>query len=153
MEFPPETSLFSSGPKRVFEKSSMFDDFEDRTRHYEKNYGGSNSRQYSEINNNVKRPSYITPSSRSAVPTSASSGKPLAKLNFTGTQITPGLQNGTTHNGMNLRTGQSIVHERFGKGRISEIEGTEGNCTITVDFDNSGSKRLLLKFARFNLLD
>jgi DNA helicase-2/ATP-dependent DNA helicase PcrA len=57
------------------------------------------------------------------------------------------------HNGQNLHVGQSILHERFGVGTINEIDGSEGSCTITVEFKNSGSKRLLLKFARFTLLD
>jgi len=146
MDFPPEASLFSSGSRGTFKKSSGFDGFEGST-----NYGGGGSKPYS--GGNAARPSFNVPSSRSAVPPSVSPGKKLVKLPSSGTQSPTDSQTETMHNGQNLRTGQNILHEKFGKGKISEIEGTGGNCTITVEFENSGSKRLLLKFARFTLLD
>ncbi len=59
----------------------------------------------------------------------------------------------TQHNGATLRTGQTILHERFGQGSIQLIEGSGSDCTITVHFENAGIRKLLLKFARFNVLD
>lgn len=55
------------------------------------------------------------------------------------------------HNGMNLRAGVRILHERFGKGTITQIEGNGNDLKITVAFDNAGTKRLLVKFSRFTL--
>jgi DNA helicase-2/ATP-dependent DNA helicase PcrA len=58
-----------------------------------------------------------------------------------------------SHGSNDLRIGQSILHERFGKGQILGFDGSEGSSTMTVEFEHSGSKRLLLKFAKFTLLD
>jgi DNA helicase-2/ATP-dependent DNA helicase PcrA len=44
--------------------------------------------------------------------------------------------------------GDIVEHERFGKGTISSIEGQPPNTTATVEFDNNGSKKLLLRFAK-----
>lgn len=44
--------------------------------------------------------------------------------------------------------GDYVEHERFGRGRIMSIEGQSPNTTATVEFDNEGSKKLLLRFAR-----
>ena len=52
-----------------------------------------------------------------------------------------------------LRVGQTIVHERFGEGEVERIDGTGENCKATVRFCNAGVKQLLLKFARFKVLD
>ena len=47
-----------------------------------------------------------------------------------------------------LEEGDRVEHERFGKGIILSIEGTPPNNTATVDFELSGSKKLLLRFAK-----
>jgi len=52
-----------------------------------------------------------------------------------------------------LSVGQHIEHERFGMGEILKIEGTGSNCKATVQFQNVGIKQLLLKFARFKIVD
>lgn len=44
--------------------------------------------------------------------------------------------------------GDSVEHERFGRGKITSIEGQAPNTTATVDFLKSGSKKLLLRFAK-----
>jgi DNA helicase-2/ATP-dependent DNA helicase PcrA len=54
---------------------------------------------------------------------------------------------GGSYNG-ELSEGDSILHERFGKGIIISIEGAPPNTTATVDFENNGRKKLLLRFAR-----
>lgn len=54
-------------------------------------------------------------------------------------------------NGLNV--GCRIVHERFGQGIITQIEGTGDNTKATVQFTNAGEKQLLLKFARFKIID
>jgi ATP-dependent DNA helicase UvrD/PcrA len=48
--------------------------------------------------------------------------------------------------------GDSVQHERFGKGKIISIEGQSPNTTATVDFKNKGSKKLLLRFAKLRKL-
>jgi len=48
--------------------------------------------------------------------------------------------------------GDSVQHERFGNGTIVSIEGQPPNTTATVDFENHGSKKLLLRFAKLRKL-
>ncbi len=51
-----------------------------------------------------------------------------------------------------LAEGDAVQHERFGKGEIISIEGQPPNTTATVDFENNGKKKLLLRFAKLNKL-
>lgn len=51
-----------------------------------------------------------------------------------------------------LTVGAIIEHQRFGRGTVLKIEGTGENCKATIRFDDSGTKQLLLKFARFNII-
>jgi DNA helicase-2/ATP-dependent DNA helicase PcrA len=44
--------------------------------------------------------------------------------------------------------GDNVVHERFGQGVIVSIEGEAPNNTASVDFENGGKKKLLLRFAK-----
>ena len=52
-----------------------------------------------------------------------------------------------------VSVGQHIEHERFGRGVISRLEGDADNCKATVEFVNAGVKQLLLKYARFKVVD
>lgn len=47
-----------------------------------------------------------------------------------------------------LSEGDMVQHERFGNGVVTRIEGEAPNTTATVEFENNGSKKLLLRFAR-----
>jgi DNA helicase-2/ATP-dependent DNA helicase PcrA len=51
-----------------------------------------------------------------------------------------------------LSLGNTIMHERFGKGIITELAGEGENAKATVDFKNFGKKQLLLKFAKFEII-
>lgn len=53
----------------------------------------------------------------------------------------------------NLQVGNRIEHSRFGRGVVKKIEGTGLDTKATVEFDNAGQKQLLLRFARFTVLD
>ncbi len=44
--------------------------------------------------------------------------------------------------------GDIVIHERFGQGVIVSIEGETPNNTASVEFDNHGKKKLLLRFAK-----
>ncbi len=54
-----------------------------------------------------------------------------------------------TNNIYGLSVGDRISHTRFGNGTVVKIEGNDENCKAAVQFDNLGSKQLLLKFAKF----
>ena len=47
-----------------------------------------------------------------------------------------------------LRTGDAIEHDRFGKGLILEITGTPPDLKAKIEFEKHGTKILLLKYAR-----
>lgn len=51
-----------------------------------------------------------------------------------------------------LSEGCRIEHQRFGIGKVLKIEGTGENTKATVEFQNAGTKQLLLKFAKFIIL-
>jgi DNA helicase-2/ATP-dependent DNA helicase PcrA len=48
----------------------------------------------------------------------------------------------------NIKTGMEVQHDRFGKGKVLQVEGDKA----TVFFPNVGQKQLLLKFARLTIL-
>ncbi|HBF05977.1 MAG TPA: ATP-dependent DNA helicase, partial [Prevotella sp.] len=54
--------------------------------------------------------------------------------------------------GGNLREGMKIEHQRFGVGTILKLEGSGENAKATVEFVHSGTKQLLLKFAKFTII-
>ena len=51
-----------------------------------------------------------------------------------------------------LHLGSVIEHQRFGVGTVDKLEGEGENLKATVSFKNTGTKMLLLKFARFKIL-
>lgn len=74
-------------------------------------------------------PSSLKPIRQAAVPTSSS-----------GNQLT-------------VTPGQTIEHERFGRGKVLSIDGSGENIKATVAFENTGTKHLLLRFARFKVVE
>ena len=52
-----------------------------------------------------------------------------------------------------VRAGQMIEHERFGLGEVIRVEGTGDNAKATIHFKNAGDKQLLLRFARFKVIE
>ena len=52
-----------------------------------------------------------------------------------------------------LQEGVKIEHQRFGRGTVLKIEGTGENTKATVEFVHSGTKQLLLKYAKFTVVD
>ena len=51
-----------------------------------------------------------------------------------------------------IQAGMEIFHERFGRGKVVEIEGTGQNRKATVFFKSVGDKQLLLRFAKLRVL-
>jgi DNA helicase II / ATP-dependent DNA helicase PcrA len=52
-----------------------------------------------------------------------------------------------------LQSGMTVEHERFGKGKILQIEGLAGNKKAVVFFEGIGQKQLLLKFAKLKIIN
>ncbi len=52
-----------------------------------------------------------------------------------------------------LKEGNVIEHERFGRGVVTAIEQSGGDKRAFVEFDSAGQKQLLLKFAKFKIVE
>lgn len=57
------------------------------------------------------------------------------------------------HSVSDLKQGMLISHDKFGKGKIMDFGHISGEDSITVDFGALGIKKLILKFAKFNILE
>ena len=66
-------------------------------------------------------------------------------------RIAPSTPSGSGNNP--LRIGQVIEHERFGIGDVVNVEGSGENAKATIKFRNVGVKQLLLKFARYKIIE
>lgn len=53
----------------------------------------------------------------------------------------------------NLKVGYNVLHERFGKGKIIEINGNGNDKKATIFFPKEGSKTLLLRFAKLEVVE
>lgn len=107
-----------------------------------------------------KKPTYTTPYSDSeyhdATEPASPSSRPAPKLKRVAPADNPfksttasHTESTETNNIYGLSVGDRISHTRFGNGTVVKIEGNDENCKATVQFDNLGSKQLLLKFAKF----
>ena len=48
----------------------------------------------------------------------------------------------------NLRTGDTVYHDKFGRGTILNISGNWPDSKAVIEFETQGQKVLLLKFAK-----
>ena len=80
----------------------------------------------------------------------------------TGGQVTPrGLKSmselnskaGSGDSNIDIKVGYNVEHERFGKGKVTKLEGSGVDRKATIFFPHAGAKTLLLKFAKLTILD
>ena len=67
-----------------------------------------------------------------------------------GTMLSPSSASGAGVAG--VQPGQTIEHERFGRGEVLRVEGAGDNAKATIRFEHAGEKQLLLRFARFKVI-
>ena len=53
---------------------------------------------------------------------------------------------------INIKINDVVFHERFGRGQVKEIEEDGENSRATINFNNSGEKKVLLKFAKLKVI-
>jgi len=53
---------------------------------------------------------------------------------------------------INIIEGATVIHNRFGKGIVIRVEGENSNTKALINFDISGEKQLLLKFAKLKVI-
>lgn len=85
---------------------------------------------------------FVPPSRPSFMPPSAHSAG----------SITPSPSRGREEVGAALSVGTPVVHERFGRGIVQALEGTGIDAKATVQFENAGTKVLMLRFAKLTVL-
>lgn len=76
----------------------------------------------------------------------ADSGEPKA------TSESTSLGQETTSKPNQLSVGNTVQHVKFGKGKVTKIEGDIPNVKATIFFPTVGTKQLLLKFAKLNIV-
>jgi DNA helicase-2/ATP-dependent DNA helicase PcrA len=77
-----------------------------------------------------------------------------SKYNFQQRSETPPVKiNFGTSANAQYSVGMRVEHERFGQGKVVAVEGEQPDIKITVQFDNAGTKQLLLKFAKLKILN
>lgn len=92
------------------------------------------------------------PVERSAPPPSTAGMRPIAQSLAT----TPAALNSEPFEASDadaLETGMNVEHQKFGKGKIVQMEGSGANRKATVFFPGIGQKQLLLKFAKLKIVD
>lgn len=63
------------------------------------------------------------------------------------------LSSAVTRSGALVKVGQTVEHERFGRGVVKSLTDAGDTVKARIVFDNSGEKDLLLKFAQIRVLD
>ncbi len=54
---------------------------------------------------------------------------------------------------LQLESGMTVSHEKFGKGKVLKVEGEGADAKATIFFPSEGQKQLLLKFAKLTIID
>ena len=80
----------------------------------------------------------------------ANGGRYEPLIHATTTSATP--SSSSAPSSSSLHEGNVIEHQRFGIGTVLRVEGEGENTKATVEFRNAGTKQLLLKFAKFNIV-
>ena len=55
-------------------------------------------------------------------------------------------------NSQGLQIGQVVVHDRFGRGVVKDLQGEPSDMKAVIHFDNAGEKKLLLNFAKLKII-
>ena len=76
--------------------------------------------------------------------------KPVQQSSFSTplTRVRTAVNKPGTATSFSFDIGDHVTHDRFGHGVITALEGSNDSAKATVQFDNAGTKQLLLKFAR-----
>jgi DNA helicase-2/ATP-dependent DNA helicase PcrA len=97
----------------------------------------SHNNAYGSNNKNVSEPKI----SNQTKPTFTAINKPIALVeNFTPSKTS------------DLKVGNKLAHEKFGKGVLINLEGTGDNVFGTIDFESLGSKKILLRYSKLMIL-
>ena len=105
------------------------------------------------------KPSYTSPMPKpSASAASSSSSLKLASAASSSSSLKPASAASSSSSlksasSSSLREGCKIEHQRFGIGEVLKLEGSGENAKATVAFTHAGTKQLLLKFAKYTIIE
>jgi len=102
------------------------------------------------LKNNQLDENALTNNEKTKVITFNPSNKKLIKINSNLSTSSSILD---TKLNKNLIAGDWVLHDKFGKGQISALEGNWPETKANIIFENVGQKSLLLKFARLNKIN
>ena len=112
-------------------------------------YGGSMPWDSKSVSSQFKadpKPSYTSPKPKpTASSASFSSSLKPASAASSSSSLKP--------SSSSLREGCKIEHQRFGIGEVLKLEGSGENAKATVAFAHAGTKQLLLKFAKYTIIE
>ena len=96
------------------------------------------------------KPSYTSPKPKpsASAASSSSSLKPASAASSSSSSLKPASSSSSS-----LREGCKIEHQRFGIGEVLKLEGSGENAKATVAFAHAGTKQLLLKFAKYTIIE
>ena len=95
------------------------------------------------------KPSYTSPKPKPTA-SSASFSSLLKPASAASSSSSPKPVSSTSSS---LREGCKIEHQRFGIGEVLKLEGSGENAKATVAFAHAGTKQLLLKFAKYTIIE
>jgi hypothetical protein len=49
---------------------------------------------------------------------------------------------------LDLKSGDRVLHAKFGTGTVLEVRGAGGDAFVTVDFESAGKKSIMLNYAK-----
>ena len=95
------------------------------------------------------KPSYTSPKPKPTASSASfsSSLKPASAASYS-SSLKPASSSSSS-----LREGCKIEHQRFGIGEVLKLEGSGENAKATVAFTHAGTKQLLLKFAKYTIIE
>jgi len=143
------STRFHNGQTKTCRPSRFLADIDHRYIHVESGSdiaaASSSSRSFSRFNRfeNLRKP----------LATSSSLNTPnrIVQEGLTNASASTSDDGFTTHSSDELTVGMAIEHQRFGAGTIVDIDCSQSDHKIVVDFNNVQQRTLLLKFARFKI--
>ena len=78
---------------------------------------------------------------------------PKPKPTASSASFSSSLKPASSSSSSSLREGCKIEHQRFGVGEVLKLEGSGENAKATVAFAHAGTKQLLLKFAKYTIIE
>jgi DNA helicase II / ATP-dependent DNA helicase PcrA len=150
-------SRYKWGNLQRSEPSRFIEEIDNKYIELPANYHQSESFGYNPFSSSVPKPGGFAPRfkekpTHQPTPNSAETApKITVPKNLKRVNMASGITEANSDS-LALEVGMEVEHERFGKGKVLQIEGVTPNNKATVFFPTVGQKQLLLKFAKLKIL-